>query len=109
MSKESYARGFCKAAEAHGVDPTQLAKYAVDASLLAGKSQQNAANRLSKNVPSAEMLAPLNGTVNTMTRQQALDVGAKRRYEMLKNLQPKYPIFIPGYTKQHTGNVLMTR
>lgn len=28
MSKESYARGFCKAAEAHGVDPTQLAKYA---------------------------------------------------------------------------------
>jgi len=28
MSKESYARGFCKAAEAHGVDPTALAKYA---------------------------------------------------------------------------------
>lgn len=28
MSKESYARGFCKAAEAAGVDPTALAKYA---------------------------------------------------------------------------------
>jgi len=28
MSKESYARGFCKTAEAHGVDPTALAKYA---------------------------------------------------------------------------------
>jgi hypothetical protein len=28
MSKESYARGFCKAAEAHGVDPVALAKYA---------------------------------------------------------------------------------
>jgi hypothetical protein len=28
MSKESYARGFCKAAEAAGVDPVALAKYA---------------------------------------------------------------------------------
>ena len=28
MSKESYARGFCKAAEEHGVDPVELAKYA---------------------------------------------------------------------------------
>ena len=28
MSKESYARGFCKAAEDAGVDPVELAKYA---------------------------------------------------------------------------------
>lgn len=28
MSKESYARGFCKVAEAAGVDPTELAKFA---------------------------------------------------------------------------------
>ena len=28
MSKESYARGFCKAADAHGVDPVALAKLA---------------------------------------------------------------------------------
>lgn len=28
MSKESYARGFCKAAEAAGVDPAALAKFA---------------------------------------------------------------------------------
>lgn len=28
MSKESYIRGFCKAAEAHGINPVQLAKYA---------------------------------------------------------------------------------
>lgn len=28
MSKESYARGFCKAAEAAGVDPVVLAKFA---------------------------------------------------------------------------------
>ena len=28
MSKESYERGFCKAAEAAGVDPVALAKYA---------------------------------------------------------------------------------
>lgn len=28
MSRESYIRGFCKVAEAHGVDPVQLAKYA---------------------------------------------------------------------------------
>lgn len=28
MSKESYARGFCKAAAAAGVDPVALAKYA---------------------------------------------------------------------------------
>lgn len=30
MSRESYARGFCKAAEAAGVDPTALAKYAAE-------------------------------------------------------------------------------
>jgi hypothetical protein len=28
MSKESYARGFCKVAEAAGVDPVALAKFA---------------------------------------------------------------------------------
>lgn len=28
MSKESFARGFCKVAEAHGVDPQALAKFA---------------------------------------------------------------------------------
>ena len=28
MSKESYIRGFCKAAEAKGVDPKALAKFA---------------------------------------------------------------------------------
>lgn len=28
MSKQSYIRGFCKAAEAHGVDPQALAKFA---------------------------------------------------------------------------------
>ena len=28
MSKESYARGFCKAAQAHGVDPVALMKFA---------------------------------------------------------------------------------
>ena len=28
MSKESYIRGFCKAAEAHGVDRQALAKLA---------------------------------------------------------------------------------
>lgn len=28
MSKESYARGFCKAAAEHGVDPVALAKFA---------------------------------------------------------------------------------
>ena len=32
MSKESYIRGFCKAAEAAGVDPGALAKYAADTS-----------------------------------------------------------------------------
>ena len=30
MSKESYARGFCKVAEAHGIDPMQLAKHAAE-------------------------------------------------------------------------------
>ena len=30
MSKESYIRGFCKAAEAKGVDPKALAKYAAN-------------------------------------------------------------------------------
>lgn len=31
MSKESYARGFCKVAEEHGIDPVQLAKFAAPA------------------------------------------------------------------------------
>jgi len=30
MSKESYIRGFCKVAEAHGIDPVQLAKFAAE-------------------------------------------------------------------------------
>ena len=30
MSKESYVRGFCKVAEAYGVNPVELAKYAAD-------------------------------------------------------------------------------
>ena len=30
MSKESYARGFCKAAAAAGVDPVELIKYAAN-------------------------------------------------------------------------------
>lgn len=30
MSKESYARGFVKAAQAHGVDPQALAKFAAE-------------------------------------------------------------------------------
>ena len=34
MSKESYARGFCKAAEAAGIDPVQLAKFAADTKLV---------------------------------------------------------------------------
>ena len=34
MSKESFVRGFCKTAEAHGIDPVQLAKYAADANNL---------------------------------------------------------------------------
>jgi hypothetical protein len=34
MSRESYARGFVKAAQAMGVDPVQLVKYAADANKL---------------------------------------------------------------------------
>ena len=41
MSKESYIRGFCKAAEAAGVDPVQLAKYASDG-VIHGEGAQNA-------------------------------------------------------------------
>ena len=42
MSKESYIRGFCKAAEAAGVDPRELAKYA-SAQALAQRSANLAA------------------------------------------------------------------
>ncbi len=41
MSKESYIRGFCKAAEAAGVDPKALAKYAADNN--AGKTGKSVA------------------------------------------------------------------
>ena len=34
MSKESYARGFCKAAESAGIDPVNLAKFAADTELV---------------------------------------------------------------------------
>lgn len=36
MSKESYARGFCKAASAAGVDPVQLAKFAQNLDSVSG-------------------------------------------------------------------------
>ena len=45
MSRESYARGFCKAAEAAGVDPQALAKYATNASIQAQRSANRAALR----------------------------------------------------------------
>lgn len=41
MSRESYARGFCKAAEAAGVDPMALAKYAADISANVGTFAAN--------------------------------------------------------------------
>lgn len=42
MSKESYARGFVKAAQAMGVDPVQLAKYAAtnDVSAVSGPKRK---------------------------------------------------------------------
>ena len=41
MSKESYARGFCKAAEAAGVDPQALAKYAAQNAAMQAKTNAN--------------------------------------------------------------------
>ena len=41
MSRESYARGFCKAAEVAGVDPQALAKYAAQNAALQAKTNAN--------------------------------------------------------------------
>ena len=38
MRRESYARGFCKAAEAAGVDPQALAKYAAQNAAMQAKT-----------------------------------------------------------------------
>lgn len=42
MSRESYARGFCKAAAAAGVDPVALAKYAQESMGAMKAAQANA-------------------------------------------------------------------
>ena len=59
MSKESYARGFCKAAEAAGVDPEVLAKFAqtnaIDSKERPGPTLRNywlgIADRMKRNPP----------------------------------------------------------
>lgn len=43
MSKESYMRGFCKAAEEHGVDPVSLIKYSQSGPVGVGPLKGNAA------------------------------------------------------------------
>lgn len=48
MSKESYARGFCKAAEAHGIDPVGLIKYAQSGPAGVGPLKGNAARNAVK-------------------------------------------------------------
>ena len=45
MSKESYARGFCKAAEAAGIDPKALAKFAQSGPAGTGPLKGNAARQ----------------------------------------------------------------
>ena len=111
MSKESYARGFCKAAEDAGVDPTALAKYAADKlEYAAPMSQYQTAFRMQKSVPTAEQLAPPSGSgVNQMSPAIAHNIGAKRRWKMLQKLMPRSGAIVPGDTKPYTGNVLSLR
>ena len=45
MSRESYIRGFCKVAVAHGVDPVQLAKFAANDSANIGTQEDNGLTR----------------------------------------------------------------
>ena len=43
MSKESYIKGFCKVAEAHGIDPAQLARCIAETDTPMGKAAQASA------------------------------------------------------------------
>lgn len=60
MSREAYARGFTKVAEAHGVDPVGLAKYA------AGISTNPAAKKLGEKA------------INALVRNGAITLPSKR-------------------------------
>ena len=50
MSKESYARGFCKVAEAAGVDPSVLLKYAQE-KVTGGRAPDGTASAKSGKIP----------------------------------------------------------
>ena len=67
MSKESYARGFCKAAEAAGVDPVALAKYAQ--SIVFGGGPVPLSGGGVKNVASNNFVSDIASPVKSSTRR----------------------------------------
>ena len=92
MSKESYARGFCKVAEAHGIDPSSLATYAASMSKQAVDFKSRIAN-LFKDAP------PFSSNWDLLHAKQldgrlTRDLSQMRTY--LKELQkddPEHPVF----------------
>ena len=87
MSKESYTRGFCKAAAAAGVDPVALAKYAQEAI----KKEQTSDYDLEKNrwmrFADNAKRTPTSPTVQDIMNLSAINQNALERFARGYNLR----------------------
>ena len=97
MSKESYIRGFCKAAEAHGVDPQGLAKLAYSTP---------ASEALSSYVPNItqELILPGSSFVTSNIGYIAGLLADQDNKQKGNGLN-----FVPGVSGYRTGNRLKTQ
>lgn len=91
MSRESYARGFVKAAAAAGVDPTELAKFAQVKKITPGV----------KDIPKEVLIGnPIGKTERTVD-----DFGIPNKIkEPLNNVRTAISPFIPGFRHLHALN-----
>lgn len=93
MSKESYARGFVKAAEAHGVDPAMLAKYAAESTPVTDVALGFPGNILLSGIPGGSAvpgIANLTGLFSDLESEE----GKRKPFRAL----------IPGVSSYRMGN-----
>ena len=97
MSKESYIRGFCKAAEAHGVDPKGLAKLAYSTPV---------SEALSSFVPNLaqELILPGSSAVTSNIGYIAGLLADQDNKQKGNGLN-----FIPGVSRYREGNRIKTQ
>ena len=95
MSKESYARGFCKAAAAAGVDPEKLVKMAWGGVKHIAKTNSNPSYEDVKNLASVDLDA-LPDSVKSMTASDYLDA--------MKIVNPEMSAYLRGLGES-SGNL----